>query len=88
MARAPFSDLGADASDLMRIVMWADNDPQKLARLYRRYPKASRITVPMVERFLGEERQAWCAAPHGRVSTAPHPPRPGNYSPTSSAFRI
>ncbi len=57
-----FEGVGKDASDLMRIVMWADNDQRKLARLYLRYPRSERITVPMVERFLGEEYEAGRAA--------------------------
>ena len=61
-AARSYEGLGADASDLVKIVSWADNDPHKLARLYRRYPRSMRINVPMVERFLQEERDAFLKA--------------------------
>lgn len=54
--------MGKDASDLVRIVAWAQDDPKLLARVYLRYPNAKRITVPMVERLLSEE--LWAARPN------------------------
>jgi len=50
-----YEGLGRDASDLIKITSWADNDPRKLARLYLRYPRARRINTLMVCRFLDEE---------------------------------
>ena len=50
-----FEGVGADASDLIRIVSWAQNDPRLLARVYLTYPSAKRITVAMVERVLALE---------------------------------
>jgi len=54
----PYEGLSRNASDLVKIVSWAEDDAGKLSRLYRRYPKAQRINIPMVERFLQEEYDA------------------------------
>jgi hypothetical protein len=56
-----FEGVGKDASDFLKAFMWADEDYGKLARLYCRYPKSQRITLPMVERFLHEEYDAFHA---------------------------
>lgn len=57
--------VGRDAGDLIRIYLWARpcDDPATFARLflkslYVRYARSSRITVPMVDRHIGDVEEA------------------------------
>lgn len=59
MSTAQYEGLSRNASDLVKIIGWAQNDLRLLGRLYLRYPRASRIDEGMACRLLQEERDAW-----------------------------